>query len=205
MISKRYESLFRADTHEKRAFAMFSAHMTKMAVNGNTAGISDFVREVFKSEDPAVLSRLVKIAEVFVEEGSTEEKLAFNPLLSGLQQAMALQPVQELHRAQAAEQSRHEAIKGSLAQIVQGNPELASDPHNLAKHFAVLTRFSPDVAADPTLSGNILGQLAKLGPGALTHSLVAELQKMQQIQDASRNERFQNISAAVQPFTRIQG
>ena len=205
MLSKRYEILFRTDTHEKRAFASFSAHVTKLAVNGNTEGISDFVREVFKSEDPAVLGRLVKIAEVFVEEGSTEEKLAFNPLLSGLQQAMALQPVQELQRSHEAEKARHDSIKGSLAQIVQGNPELAADPHNLAKHFEVLTRFSPDVAANPTLSGNILSQLHKLGPGAMTHSLVAELQKMQREQDASRNERFQNISAAVQPFTRIQG
>jgi len=205
MISKRYESLFRTDTHEKRAFVSFSAHVTKLAVSDDNEGIASFVREVFKSEDPAVLGRLVKIAEVFVEEGSTEEKLAFNPLLSGLQQAMALQPVHELQRSREAEKTRHEAIKGSLAQIVQSNPELAADPHNLAKHFEVLTRFSPDVAADPTLSGNILGQLQKLGPGAMTHSLVAELQKMQREQDAARNERFQQVSAAVQPFTRIQG
>lgn len=205
MISKRYENLFQTDTLEKRAFASFAAHVTKLAAKGDTDGISRFVTEAFKNEDPVVLERLAKIAEVFVEEGSEDEKRAFSPLLGGLQQAMALQPVHALQEARKAELARHQAIKNSLAQIVQSNPELAADPEGLAKHFEVLTRFAPDVAADPTLSGNILGQLAKLGPGAMTHQLVAELQGIQREQDAARNERFRQVTEAIQPFTRVQG
>jgi len=204
MFTKKYASLF-TNPLEKRACGLFAGHITKLAVQGDLEGIAEFVKESFKQENPAVLDRLTKIAEVFVHEGTDREKRAFAPLLAGLQQAMALQPVHELKRFKEEEANRAHAIRSSLQNIVKSNPELTTDPEGLAKHFEVLTRFAPDVAADPTLSGNILGQLAKLGPGALTHSLVSELQKIQREQDASRNERFRQVVDAIQPFTRVQG
>jgi len=207
MIRERYKNLFKtASTPEhRRALGTFSAHVTKLAAANDEERIIRFVKEAFAHEEPVVIERLAKIAEAFVQCGSEEEKVAFSPLLSGLQQTLALQPIEELKRQREEEAQRHEAIKNSLAQLVKSNPALAADPHGLAQHFEVMMRFAPDIAAEPTLAGNILGQLHKLGPGSMTHQLVAELQKMQQLQDATRAEKQKQVIEAISPFTRIQG
>ena len=207
MIRDRYKSFFKvADTAEhRRTLGFFSAQVTKLASLNDGDRVVRFIKEAFAKEEPIVVERLAKIAEAFVKCGSPEEKLAFSPLLAGLQQTLALQPIEHLKRQHEEEAHRQEAIRGSLAQIVKSNPALAADPQGLAQHFEVMTRFAPDVAAEPTLAGNILGQLHKLGPGSMTHSLVAELQKMQQIQDAARQDKHKQIIESISPFTRIQG
>jgi hypothetical protein len=207
MIRDKYKSLFKTaeSANHRRAVGVFSAQVTKLAALNDEARVVRFVKEAFSKEEPIVVERLAKIAEAFVKCGSAEEKLAFSPLLAGLQQTLALQPLEELKRQREEEAHRMEAIKSSLSQLVKSNPALAADPQGLAQHFEVMTRFAPDVAAEPTLAGNILGQLHKMGPGAMTHQMVAELQKMQQIQDASRHERHKQVVESVAPFTRIQG
>lgn len=207
MIRDRYNSFFKTATtaEHRRNLGVFAAQVTKLAALNDESKMTRFIKEAFSGEEPIVIERLAKIAEAFVKCGSAEEKLAFSPLLAGLQQTLALQPIEELKRQREEEAHRHEAIRNSLAQIVQSNPALAADPQGLAQHFEVMTRFAPDVAAEPTLAGNILGQLHKLGPGSMTHSLVAELQKMQQIQDAQRAEKQKQVIEAISPFTRIQG
>jgi len=207
MIRERYKNFFKvaATTEHREVLGFFSAQVTKLAALNDEDRIVRFIKEAFVSEEAVVVERLAKIAEAFVKCGSDEEKLAFSPLLSGLQQTLALKPIEELKRQHEEEAHRHEAIRNSLRQLVQTNPALAADPQGLAQHFEVMTRFAPDVAAEPTLAGNILGQLHKLGPGSMTHQLVGELQKMQQIQDAGRESRQKQVIEAISPFTRIQG
>jgi hypothetical protein len=207
MIRDRYKNFFKtaATAEHRQVLGLFSAQVTKLAAANDEDRIIKFIKAAFFAEEPIVVERLAKIAEAFVKCGSDEEKLAFSPLLSGLQQTLALQPIEELKRQRAEEAHRHEAIKASLQQIVRSNPALAADPQGLAQHFEVMTRFAPDVAAEPTLARNILGQLHKLGPGSMTHQLVAELQKMQQAQDAGRDQKHKQMIEAISPFTRIQG
>lgn len=66
-------------------------------------------------------------------------------------------------------------IKQSLRQILADHPELREDP-NIARYFQAIVDFSPKIAENPLVAGNVLKQIHQIGPSALTPSLMKELQ-----------------------------
>lgn len=205
MIKHAYEFLFKGDfdADERQAAARFTTHVTKLAVQNRVDEISQFVKAAFTGASPAVISELTAIAQIFVEHGTELEKRAFSPMMSGLQATLAALPMKELQQLREAEAARSESLRTALSEIVKSNPHLAGDTKSLAEHFDVMARFAPDVASSPVLAGNILSQLHKLGPGALTHQMIGELRKIQEGMDADRQNRVKQTIDAVSPFTRL--
>lgn len=68
-------------------------------------------------------------------------------------------------------------IKRSLRQILADHPELREDP-NIARYFQAIVDFSPKIAENPLVAGNVLKQIHQIGPSALTPSLMKELQSV---------------------------
>lgn len=204
MIKQAYANMFPTElsADERTAVARFSTVITKLAVLGGD--VSDFVKQAFAEVPVPVLADLTALAQVFVDHGTDLEKRAFSPLLSGLQANLAALPMKELQKLREAESTRVTALQDSLKSILKTHPQLAGDETSLAEHFDVMSRFAPDVASSPVLAGNILSQLHKLGPGALTHQMVAELRKIQEGLDAERQNRVKQTIEAISPFTRLQ-
>lgn len=205
MIKTAYALLFQAsgDPADEFAAARFAAHITKLAVSGGDSAVAEFVKHAFSGIKPDALAELTAIAEVFVRHGTALEKRAFSPLMTGLQASLAALPMKELQRLREQEAQRAEGLTKALEEIVKTHPHLTSDAKSLAEHFDVMARFAPDVASSPVLAGNILSQLHKLGPGALTHQMISELRKIQEGMDAERQNRVKQTIEAVSPFTRL--
>jgi hypothetical protein len=205
LIKQAYESLFSVDltSEDAEAAARFSTHVTKLAISGRAAGISDFIKSAFANAAPAVIAELTALTHIFVTHGTDIEKQAFAPMLSGLQATLASLPLKELQKLRADEEARTSSLHQALADIVKTHPQLAGDQKSLAEHFDVMARFAPDVASSSVLSGNILSQLHKLGPGALTHQMIGELRKIQEGLDTDRQNRVKQTIDAVSPFTRL--
>lgn len=206
MLKHAYAPLFRItdlSRDDEVAAVRFATHIAKLAISGDTAGLECFVKEAFAGVCPEALAELTALAQVFVNHGTATEKRAFSPMMSGLQASLAALPMKELQKLREQEAKRSEALAQALAEVVKTHPHLASDPKTLAEHFDVMARFAPDVASSSVLSGNILSQLHKLGPGALTHQMISELRKIQEGMDAERQNRVKQTIDAVSPFTRL--
>jgi hypothetical protein len=68
--------------------------------------------------------------------------------------------------------------KSSLKTILQDHPELRKDS-NIERYFQALVDFAPDVAGNPVVAGNILVDMHRMGPGALSLSTIKDLIKAQ--------------------------
>lgn len=206
MIKEAFEFLYQDSESDACAESIgrFSTQVLKFAADGQREAIPNFVKECFQNFSPKAIVEITATVEALAKYGTDLEKKAFSPMLSGLQATMATLPMKELQALRQAEQRRNAELEVALKNIVLSHPEMAGDPKSLAEHFDVLARFSPDVASTPVLAGNILSQLHKLGPGALTHQTVAELRKIQEGLDAERSGKVKQTIEAISPFTRLQ-
>lgn len=192
---------------EQQLLAKFSAHTMKLAVlpDGPTR-IVDFMVDMlnkFGQDEPMVVERLAKIAEVFVKTGGHAEKTALQDMANSLQMLAATLPMKQLLKQREEEEMRNQQLQTSFKKIMVDHPVLTSDPKTLAQHFEVISRFAPDIAVDPTVTGSMLRQLQRLGPGALTHQFVGELRKLQEGLNAEREAKARQMSEAVGAFTRV--
>jgi len=207
MIRERYEILFTPDdltADERQGVAKFAAHITKLAVDEDWDGLTSFLSNVLGDavqNDPLAVEKLAKIVDVFALTGDEIEKQAFTPMAESMRELAATLPMKQLQQQRAEEGQRGDAVKGSLKQIMTDRPELLADPKSLAQHFEVLSRFAPDIAANPTVSGNLMLQLHKMGPGSMTHQMLGELRKLQESMNAERAATAEQTSKAVSPFT----
>lgn len=78
----------------------------------------------------------------------------------------------------ASRMGRSGKIKKSLKQIMQDHPELRNDP-NVPRYFQAIVDFAPAVAANAMVAGNVLMQMHRLGPSAVTPKTIAELLDIQ--------------------------
>ena len=69
-------------------------------------------------------------------------------------------------------------LKKSLRTILSDHPELRNDP-NVNKYFQAIVDFAPDIAKNPTVTGNLIGEMHRMGPGALTWQTLRDLIGMQ--------------------------
>jgi hypothetical protein len=90
---------------------------------------------------------------------------------------------------------RSSKINASKDQIRREHPELRDDPY-FERYFDVLRMFSPDVAANPLIAGNVMRELHRLGPEALTPTKVKELLSLQKDFKSYQNDWHAPTSAA---------
>lgn len=98
--------------------------------------------------------------------------------------------------------STHFKIKSALRQIIADHPELRNDP-NTPRYFQALVDFSPKIAANALVAGNIMKQMHQVGPGALTPSLIKEISDVGKLQsEVARTQRepFSAAAAGVSGF-----
>ena len=210
MLRQTYSPLCSLDLTEaeQRLLAKFSAHTMKLAaLPDGPERIVSFLADTltkFGQEEPMVVERTAKIAEVFAKTGSAAEKLAFQDMANSLQMLAATLPMKQLMKQREEEEARNTALRDSFKRIMVDHPPLTADPKTLAQHFEVIARFAPDIAANPTVTGSMLRQLQRLGPGALTHQFVGELRKLQEGMNTEREAKARQMSEAVGAFTRVQ-
>jgi hypothetical protein len=66
----------------------------------------------------------------------------------------------------------------SLQAIMREHPALKDDP-NTSRYFHMIKSFAPDIAANSLVAGNVMDELRKLGPAAVTPARIAELLQLQ--------------------------
>lgn len=86
-------------------------------------------------------------------------------------------------------------ISGSLRQVMADHPELRSNP-DTARYFQAIVDFSPKIAANPLVAGNVLKQMHQIGPGAITPSLIKDLQTVDKDYADIANKRENFYSGA---------
>ena len=69
-------------------------------------------------------------------------------------------------------------LRSSLKQILKEHPELRNDP-NVPHYFQMLSSFSPSVATNPLLAGNLLKKFHETGPSFVQPGTLKELVEIQ--------------------------
>lgn len=81
-------------------------------------------------------------------------------------------------------------IKDSFRQILADHPELRENP-DTARYFQAIADFSPKVAENPLVAGNVLKQMHQIGPGAATPALFKDLQTIDKdYSDITKNRQL---------------
>jgi len=95
-------------------------------------------------------------------------------------------------------------LRSSLKQILKEHPELRNDP-NVPHYFQMLSSFSPAVATNPLLAGNLLKKFHETGPSFVQPGTLKELVEIQggaqKLTDPIRQElgQFANVLLAARP------
>jgi len=164
------------DADEKREVGEFSAKLLKAAAAGEGATVVEMLKEAASQvSDPDDYEALMGMLEHLEKEGAVGYRKALvyglPAIAAGLSAVPALASLtQHLGRKKRIEQSRH--------QIQREHPMLREDV-DFHRYFDTVKRFAPDVAADPLVAGNIMVEMHRLGPAAMTPTRINELLGLQ--------------------------
>lgn len=166
---------------EEADIGRFAARMMKLASVDDQDGIVRLFREEFGDIDEETFERLngytewMEIQDKNAAAGGGSGALFWPSLIAALSLGLAATP--HLERG-VASISRGFELKKSLRTILSDHPELRNDP-NVNKYFQAIVDFAPDIAKNPTVTGNLIGEMHRMGPGALTWQTLRDLIGMQ--------------------------
>jgi hypothetical protein len=186
---------------QKAELGKFAANMTGAACRDEVGAVAELMKEAAKDisnfEDLeallGVFEYIEKVAKANWLEGlGVSSKVGLPAALLGVSAVFSAAPIIGSGVKWAARTAK---ISKSRAQIKREHPELRDDPY-FERYFEVLRMFSPDVAANPLIAGNVMRELHRLGPEALTPTKVKELLSLQRDFKGYQNEWHQPAANA---------
>ena len=164
------------NSNEQADVGRFAAQLIKAAAAGDGTTVVTMIKEAAASvTDVDDYVALMGMLEHLEKEGSAGYRRALLyslPIIAaGLSAVPAIaSTVQHLGRRKRIETSRET--------VLQENPSLRDDG-SFDRYFDTVTRFAPDVAADPLIAGNIMVEMHRLGPAAMTPTRINDLLGLQ--------------------------
>lgn len=167
--------------NEEAMKAMLKQAVAGIAQGGDEAldrmfGTLHYVERYGEPEDKEAVAKLLPMINDAIGEMQKEAEIPSWAVGMGAA-SLALQAAPIIDYAIRRSQ-RSGRIQESMKQILRENPDLRTDP-NTARYFQAIVDFAPDVAANPLVAGNVLVQLHRLGPTAVTPKTIAELLDIQ--------------------------
>lgn len=200
-LRESYKPLYDAlDRKSLEKVGAFSAAFMQAKTLGNSIAMSSLIKEAMAalSSDPESIDSFLGVINFATKYGTPLEKTAAAKLELVFKQAVKdehekvgswLTPERGIalaglgvasapliqHISQKV--STNKKIKNSLRQIMADHPELRDNP-DTTRYFQAIVDFSPKVASNPLVAGNVLKQMHQIGPGAVTPSLLKDLQSI---------------------------
>lgn len=161
---------------EQQEIGAFAAGLLKAASSGDEDGLVTLFANEFGNMDEETFDRVNRYVEFLdkTAEGAFQGANISN-ILAPLAIALAATPLLG-HAFRAVSGSL--SLKSALSKALEMHPELKSDP-NIKDYFQAISSFAPDIAKNPLMVGNILSQMHRIGPSALTPQLLNDLIGMQ--------------------------
>lgn len=162
---------------EQAEIGAFAAEILKIACSGREEDLVTLFREEFGDMDADTFDVVNRYLGHVGDMEKTAQGLPHTlaQVLAPLSLALAATP---LIQQAVTGVSRMFGQKSALKKAKDMYPELRDDP-NVPEYARMLATFAPTVAANPILLGNLLVQMHKLGPGAVTPALIKDLVAVQ--------------------------
>jgi len=161
---------------EQRDVSIFALQVIKSASAGDGATLTNLIKtaaaQITDVDDYEALMGLLDHIE---KEGSFDYKKA---LMYGLPVVAAGLSAAPAVASAVMGRGRRDNIERSRIQVLREHPELQGDT-DFNRYFDTIKRFAPDVAADPLVAGNIMIEMHRLGPAAMTPTRINELLGLQ--------------------------
>lgn len=164
------------DANEQKEVGQFSIKLLKAAMANDGDTVTALIKEAAATiNDPDDYEALMGMMEHLEKEGAPNYRRA---LMYGLPiVAAGLSAVPAL-ASTVRHLGRRKRIENSRQTVLHENPSLQYDD-SFDRYFDTVKRFAPDVAADPLLAGNIMVEMHRLGPAAMTPTRINELLGLQ--------------------------
>lgn len=163
-------------TEEQAELSKFASMLLAAKTTNNEEQIKALIKEAASTIDNyADFEAVMGVFDWLEKEASGTPSTMWGNILAGVLASAALSP---LVIAGVKSGTRSKKIKESLKQIMIDYPNLKNDP-NVPRYFRMIVDFAPDVAANPILAGNVLENFRKLGPAAVTPTVINELLGLQ--------------------------
>lgn len=163
---------------EKEDLGKFGADLISAKITGDAEKIAGLIKEAASDVDNLEdLEAFLGLSSWLEKEAwSTESaKTLKNVVLPIAGLAFAATPL-VVHGTRAA--IRAQKHSASLAAILREHPALRDDP-NTQRYFHMIKSFAPDIAANSLVAGNVMEELRKLGPAAVSPARIADLLQLQ--------------------------
>jgi hypothetical protein len=163
---------------EKEDLGKFGADLISAKITLDAGKIAELIKEaandIDNEDDLEAFLGLASWLEKEAWSDSTTNTLR-NVVLPIAGVAFAATPL-IVHGTRAA--MRAQKHGQSLKTILSEHPALREDP-NTSRYFHMIKSFAPDVAANSLIAGNVMEELRKLGPAAVTPARISELLQLQ--------------------------
>ena len=183
---------------ERKDLGKFAADLLEAKVSNDSQKINDLIKQATQTltenyEDFEAFVGLVGWLEKHAADVPQSKKTNISNILHTISATMALAPAAY---AGAKWVSRKAALAKSKRQILQDNPALKNEPR-FEQYFDMIASFSPEVASQPILAGNVLEQIRRLGPAAVTPQMINDLLGLQGRLSPSTAEMVSTISSGI--------
>lgn len=184
---------------EKAEIGTFAAEVTKLAVADDEAGLVELLKREFGGIDEETFSRINRFTEyisTFDKEAQGMQMAA--KIMAPLAIALAATPL--LGHAMSAITTRF-THRAALKKAIELHPELKDDP-NVPMYFQAIASFAPKIAENALMVGNLLAQMHRIGPSAMTPQLLSDLIGMQAKVKPGAAEKAQPLSESMMEFAK---
>jgi hypothetical protein len=165
---------------ERKELGKFAADLLQAKVSKDSSKIEALLKEASLTltenyEDFEAFVGLVDWLEKHAADVPKDKRANITNILQAVGATMSLAPA---IYAGAKWAGRKMQLKKSREQILRDNPALRNEPR-FNQYFDMIASFSPEVAAQPILAGNVLENIRRLGPAAVTPQLINDLLGLQ--------------------------
>ena len=183
---------------ERKELGKFAADLLQAKVTKDSAKIEALLKEASLTltenySDFEAFVGLVGWLEKHAADVPKDKKANISNILQAISATMALAPAVY---AGAKWAGRKMQLNNSKEQILRDNPALRNEP-KFDQYFDMIASFSPEVAAQPILAGNVLENIRRLGPAAVTPQMINDLLGLQGRLSPSAGEMLGTISSSV--------
>ena len=182
---------------ERKELGKFASDLLQAKVSKDSTKIEALLKEASETltqnyEDFEAFVGLVGWLEKHAAQAKDKKNTLTN-ILTAIQATMALAPAAYIG---AKWVGRKMELNKSKAKILADNPALQGEPR-FNEYFDMIASFAPEVAKQPILAGNVIENLRRLGPAAVTPQMINDLLGLQGRLSPSTQEAVSTVSSGI--------
>lgn len=193
-VYKDYEGIYgELSSTEKEDIGKFAADLMAAKLSNDAGKINELLKSAASDIDNIDdVEAFIGLASWLEKEASVETRNALSKYVLPIA-GLAFQAT-PLAVAGVRAAGRAMKYKEVFKTILKEHPALKDDP-NTSRYYDMIKSFSPDVASNALVAGNVMEELRQLGPAAVTPQRIGELLQLQgRIHDI--RDRVPNMAAA---------